>query len=164
MSFSRETVSRIETNLDDVSPEISGAVLEDLFEAGALDVWFTPIQMKKNRPGILLSLLCKEEATDRMAEILFRQTTAFGLRIEKIERLVLERRFETVRTPYGEVTMKIGFHGNEILQASPEFESCRSVSRSSGQTLRAVYLAAQTAFARVLSPLGAPKLDEPGKI
>jgi uncharacterized protein (DUF111 family) len=148
MSFRRETVCRLETNLDDVSPEISGAVMEDLFQAGALDVWFTAIQMKKNRPGILLSVLCKEESTDCMAEILFRQTTAFGLRIEKIERLVLDRRFESVQTPFGEVTMKIGFRGDEILQASPEFESCRLVSRASGQTVRAVYLAAQTAFSQ----------------
>jgi uncharacterized protein (DUF111 family) len=147
MSLKRETVWRLETNLDDVSPEITGAVMEDLFQAGALDVWFTAIQMKKNRPGVLLSLLCREEATDPLAKILFRQTTAFGLRLEKIERLILDRRFETVTTPFGEVTMKLGFCGEELLQASPEFESCRAVSRASGQPLRAVYVAAQSAFA-----------------
>ena len=147
MNLVRETVCRLETNLDDLSPEISGSVLEDLLHAGALDVWFTPAQMKKNRPGLVLSALCKEDSAERLAEIIFRQTSAFGLRIERIERMILSRRFETVQTPFGEVTVKIGYCGGEILQASPEYESCRTVSRASGQPLRTVYLAAQTAYA-----------------
>jgi uncharacterized protein (DUF111 family) len=144
--FDKETVCRLETNLDDLSPEITGAVIEDLFAAGALDVWLTPIHMKKNRPGTLLSLLCKEESTDTLAEILFRNTSAFGVRVEKVDRFVLGRRFESVETEFGTVKVKLGLKGAEILQVAPEFESCRALSRATGKPLRAIYHAAIAAF------------------
>jgi uncharacterized protein (DUF111 family) len=82
-----------------------------LFAAGALDVWLTAVQMKKGRPGVQLSLLCEDTAVERLAEILFTETSTFGVRVEQIIRLKLERRFETVRTEFGEVTVKIGFRG-----------------------------------------------------
>ncbi|MDB6154916.1 MAG: hypothetical protein JWL90_3369 [Chthoniobacteraceae bacterium] len=144
--YETDTVTRLETNLDDLSPEITGAVMEKLFAAGALDVWFTPIQMKKSRPAVQLSLLCDEAHIETLSEIIFRETSAFGLRVEKVIRLKLQRRFEQVATEFGEVTIKLGFKGDELLQIAPEFESCRAVSKTSGQPLRAIYAAALAAF------------------
>lgn len=147
MSYETDTVTRLETNLDDLSPELIGAVMERLLKAGALDVWFTPIQMKKNRPGTLLSVLCEEAGADALADIIFTETTAFGLRKESIHRIKLARRFETVKTPYGDVTVKLGLKGEVVVQRSPEFESCRVVAEKSGVPIREVYLAAQNAAA-----------------
>jgi len=141
-TYETDTVTRLETNLDDCMPELLGAVMEKLFAAGALDVWFTPIQMKKNRPAVQLSLLCDAAAVSGLADIVFQETTAFGLRQETVTRLKLERRFETVRTEFGEVTVKLGFKGDQLVQTAPEFESCRALSAQVGKPLRAIYEAA----------------------
>ena len=140
--YERDTITRVETNIDDLSPEILGAVTEELLKAGALDVFLTPIQMKKNRPGVQLTALCEEAAVGRVAELIFRHTTSFGVRMDRVERVKLERRFETVETAYGAVTVKIGSLGGETVQVSPEFESCRAVSEKSGQPIRVIYEAA----------------------
>jgi uncharacterized protein (DUF111 family) len=144
--YETDVVTRLETNLDDLSPEMTGAVLNKLLTAGALDVWLTPIQMKKNRPGVQLSVLCEERIAPTLAELIFRETSAFGLRTEKIVRLKLARRFETVSTPFGDVTVKLGLRGDEIVQAAPEFESCLQVSERSGRPLRVIYEAASQAW------------------
>ena len=140
--YETDTVTRIETNLDDVSPQVLGAVMQQLLAAGALDVWFTPVQMKKSRPGTRLSALCDEGAVEKIADIIFTETTAFGLRVEKIRRLKLARRFETVKTRHGEVTVKLGFKGGRLLQVAPEFEGCRAVAERAGVPLREVHVAA----------------------
>jgi hypothetical protein len=140
-----DRVIRLEANLDDLSPEITGAVMGKLLAAGALDVWFTPIQMKKNRPGVLLAVLCEEPRVERMAEILFSETSTFGLRVEEVQRLKLERRFETVETEFGPVVVKLGLRQGKVLQRAPEFESCREASERAGKPLRLVYEAAQRA-------------------
>src|SRR5688572_17612376 len=105
--YETDTVALLETNLDDCPAELLGAVMEKLLAAGALDVWFTPIQMKKNRPGVMLSALCEEGETPRLADIIFAETSAFGLRMGKVMRLKLARRFETVRTEYGQIIVKL---------------------------------------------------------
>ena len=145
--YETDTVTRLETNLDDCLPEILGAAMEALLAAGALDVWFTPIQMKKHRPAVMLSVLCEEATADVLADLIFRETTAFGLRRETITRLKLQRRFETVATEFGEVTVKIGLKGDAVVQVAPEFESCRTVAARSGQPLRVIYDAARQAHA-----------------
>lgn len=148
--YETDTVTRIETNLDDLSPQIVGAVLGKLFEAGALDAWVTPIQMKKNRPGIMLSALCEEAAVAALTDVIFSETSAFGLRIEKVQRLKLARRFETVATRFGDVVVKLGLRGGRVIQIAPEFESCVSVARHAGVPLRDVQAAAaEAARARV---------------
>ncbi len=144
--YETDTVTRLETNLDDLSPEIVGAVMEKLFAAGALDVWFTPIQMKKNRPGVQLSVLCEPALAQGLADIVFSETSAFGLRMEQIVRLKLERRFEQVQTEFGEVTVKLGLKGSDVVQVAPEFESCRARSDATQQPLRAIYAAALRAI------------------
>ena len=141
-SYLTDSILRIETNVDDLSPEIVGAVLGKLFDAGALDAFFTPIQMKKHRPGILLTVLCAEPDAGKIAGVLFRETTSFGIRMDRVDRWKLDRKFETVSTPFGEITVKLGLHGRETLQAAPEFESCRVAAERTGQPLRAVYEAA----------------------
>lgn len=142
-----DTVTQIETNLDDLSPEIVGATLERLLAAGALDAFFTPAQMKKNRPGVLLTVLCEPAAVEKIADVIFRETTAFGLRLSEKQRLKLARRFETVRTAYGEIQVKLGFDANgEPLQVAPEYESCRAASERAGVALREVYAAATQAY------------------
>ncbi len=146
--YDTDTVTRLETNLDDLSPELTGAVMQKLLAAGALDVWFTPIQMKKNRPAVQLSVLCDEVHTAPLADLIFTETSAFGLRTEKITRLKLERRFEKVTTEFGEVTVKLGLKQGRVVQIAPEFESCRALSEQSGQPLKAIYQAALNAFTK----------------
>jgi len=140
--YESDTVARLEANLDDLSPELLGNMMTALLAAGALDVWFTPIQMKKNRPGVLLSALCEEAAVPQIADLFFTETSTFGLRIDRVIRLKLERRFETAQTEFGEITIKLGLKEGRILQAAPEFESCRAASERTGQPLRVVYSAA----------------------
>jgi hypothetical protein len=142
MSYETDTVTKLETNLDDLSPEITGAVMAQLFAAGALDVWLTPIQMKKSRPGVMLSVLCEESTVAALTDLIFAETSAFGLRVEKVVRLKLARRFAQVSTEFGEVTVKLGLKGERVVQVAPEFESCRAVAEKSGVPLRAVYAAA----------------------
>lgn len=142
MSYETDTVTKLETNLDDLSPEITGAVMAQLFAAGALDVWLTPIQMKKNRPGVMLSVLCEESTVAALTDLIFAETSAFGLRVEKVVRLKLARSFAQVSTEFGEVTVKLGLKGERVVQVAPEFESCRAVAEKAGVPLRAVYAAA----------------------
>jgi uncharacterized protein (DUF111 family) len=111
--------------------------------------------MKKNRPGVMLSALCDEEKVQPLADIIFAETTAFGLRVEKIQRLKLARRFETVRTLHGEITVKLGFKGERLLQVAPEFESCRAASGRAGVTLREVHAAALEAARAAFAPKSA---------
>ena len=144
--YDTDIVTRLETNLDDLSPEIAGDVMGRLFAAGALDVYFTPVQMKKNRPGVQLTALCEEALAEALADIIFKETSAFGLRMEQIARLKLERRFVTVTTQFGDVIVKLGLKGGAVVQTAPEYESCRAVSERSGQPLRAIYDAATQAY------------------
>jgi len=150
--YERDTITRMETNIDDLSPEIVGSVTEQLLKAGAIDVFLTPVQMKKNRPGLQLTALCEEDAVGKIAELIFRQTTSFGVRMDRVERMKLERTFETVQTPYGPVSVKIGTLAGETIQVSPEFESCKALSEKTGHPIRAIYEAAINARKHVTPP------------
>lgn len=143
--YETDTVTKLETNLDDCPAEILGAVMEKLLAAGALDVWFTPIQMKKHRPATMLSVLCEPERVAALADLIFAETTAFGLRTETVVRLKLARRMVQVETDYGPVQVKLGLKGARIVQFAPEFESCRQVAAKANVPIREVYLAAQAA-------------------
>lgn len=143
--YETDSVVQLETNLDDVTPEILGHVCERLRENGALDVWLTPIQMKKHRPGVLLSILCERDKLEFLSGLVFRETSAFGLRISEVTRLKLRRDFIEVETPFGAVTVKRGFRGDELLQLAPEYESCRLQSAASGEPLQRIYDAARSA-------------------
>jgi len=137
-----DRVSVLETNLDDVTPEILGHFVEAALAAGALDVFHTPIQMKKNRPGVLLTVLCAEGDADRFSEMILRETSAFGVRRTVAERRKLRRSFLRVKTPWGEAVVKVGRLGGRVVQAAPEFESCKKLAVRKTIPLKAVYAAA----------------------
>lgn len=140
-----DTVSVLQTNLDDVNSEILGRFIETALAAGALDVFHTPIQMKKSRPGTLLTLLCAEGEADRFAELILRETTAFGVRRHAAERRKLRREFKQVVTPYGPATVKIGILDGQTVQAAPEYESCKQLAEAKNVPLKSIYEAAQRA-------------------
>jgi uncharacterized protein (TIGR00299 family) protein len=137
-----DEITQIETNLDDLSPELAAAAMERLFSAGALDVFFTSAQMKKNRPGFVVTVLCPDEKSSEMARILLTETTAFGVRMHRAQRLKLRREFHQRETPYGMVQVKLGFLGDELVQAVPEYASCHEVAERAGVSVKDVYVAA----------------------
>jgi uncharacterized protein (TIGR00299 family) protein len=143
-----DTISVLEANLDDLSPEILGHFVEKALAVGALDVFYTPVQMKKNRPGSLLTVLCVEAEADRFSELILRETSTFGVRRHPVERRKLLRESATVKTPYGEVQVKFGKLDGKIIQAAPEFESCKKLAEQSGVPLKEIYDAAKEALGR----------------
>ncbi len=136
-----QTVCVLETNLDDLSPELYEPLLERLFGAGAVDVFLTPIQMKKNRPAILLTLLCPPDLTETMAGILFQETSTFGVRYSTRKRLTLEREILPLETEYGTIRVKIGRWKGETVTLSPEYEDAKAASKVYGVPVKKVYLA-----------------------
>ena len=132
-----DTIAVLETNLDDITAEILGQFIERALAEGALDVFYTPIQMKKNRPGVLLSVLCAETDADKFSELILCETTAFGVRRTICERRKLRREFTTVKTSYGEVQIKLGKLDGKVIQANPEFESCRKLAEAKQVPVRA---------------------------
>ena len=141
-----DTVVVLETNLDDINAEILGNFMEKALAAGALDVFHTAIQMKKNRPGVLLTVLCAESDADKFSELLLRETSAFGIRRSTAERRKLRREFITVQTPHGSVTVKLGKLDGKVHQAAPEFESCKKLAEQANVPIKEVYKAALRAL------------------
>lgn len=142
----RDQVWVLQTNLDDISGEVIGYCIARLWDAGALDVYTTAIQMKKNRPGVTVSILCRAEDVDAMEAILFRETTTLGVRRWMADRHVLSRQSHCVETPWGTVEGKVGWLSNGTARFAPEFESCQGIAAARGVPLRDVYEAAQQAF------------------
>lgn len=143
-----ERAAIIETNIDDMNPQLYEPVIDRLFKEGALDVFMMPIQMKKNRPGVLLKTISPPEKSTFLAEIILRETTAIGVRIYEAERMCLERRWEEVQTDYGTVKVKIATLNGEIINSAPEYEDCRSAAESYKVPVKVVYDAATAAFAQ----------------
>ena len=137
-----ETLVMLETNVDDNSAEIDGYVMEKLVAAGALDVFFTPIQMKKNRPATLISVLCRPAEENALEMILFRETSTLGVRRQPIERHCLERTSETVDTRFGPVRMKVARLPDGSSKSAPEYEDCKQAAQAHNVPLRVVYEAA----------------------
>jgi len=129
----------METNIDDMNPELYPEVEEKLLESGALDVFKTPIQMKKNRPGVRLSVICAEEDRRKLAEIIFRETTTLGIRVHRMEREKLDREKTLVETSAGPVEMKVGYWKGERVNFSPEFESCKRLAGETGRPVKEIY-------------------------
>ena len=128
LDWETDRIAVLETNLDDCTGEILGHFVETALAAGALDVFHTPVQMKKNRPGVLLTVLCAENDADKFSELLLRETTTFGVRKTLAERRKLRREFAEVKTAFGKVTVKIGRLGGKVVQAAPEFESVKKLA------------------------------------
>jgi uncharacterized protein (TIGR00299 family) protein len=138
----------LETNVDDMSPQVFGHVMERAFELGALDCYFIPIQMKKNRPGVLLSVLCGEAERETLLDLLFSETTTLGIRSYQVERRALERRTVRVETQYGPIDVKVAQLNGHIVKEMPEYEQCRQAARNANVPLRIVEDAARSAFAK----------------
>jgi pyridinium-3,5-bisthiocarboxylic acid mononucleotide nickel chelatase len=145
LDWETDHVAVLETNLDDCSGEILGAFMEAVLAAGALDVFHTPVQMKKNRPGVLLTVLCAEAEADKFSAMILCETTAFGVRKTIAERRKLRREFTEVATPHGKVTVKIGRLGGKVVQTAPEFESVKKISAKAGVPVKKVFEAATQA-------------------
>ena len=133
-----EQVTVVETNIDDSTPEALGYAMERLLEEGALDVYFTPIQMKKNRPAVQLSFLCRPEELARLARLVLAETSAIGLRSYPASRITLERHIEVRPTPFGPVRFKLVYDDGRLLRAGPEYEDCRHIARERGIPCREV--------------------------
>lgn len=141
-----DAVWMLETNLDDTSGEWIGYCMARLLEAGALDVYTTAIQMKKNRPGVKLSVLCRSGDLEQMESILFQETTTLGVRRWPVSRHLLPRSAHTVQTPWGAIHGKVGWGPDGVARFSPEFEACQQVAIQHRVPLRVVYESAQQAF------------------
>jgi pyridinium-3,5-bisthiocarboxylic acid mononucleotide nickel chelatase len=139
-------VTVIETNLDDMSPQIYGYFAERALAAGALDVFSTPVQMKKNRPGQLVTLLSAPENVTRLIDLIFSETTTIGVRTYDVRRKTLNREFVPVETPLGSVRMKVSRMNGTILNATPEYEDCQKIAAERGVPLKQVIAAASFEF------------------
>lgn len=153
------TIVELAANLDDMNPELCEHVAERLFHAGALDVWFAPVIMKKSRPAFVIAVLAPAARQATLTDILLAETTTLGVRAHAVTRRALERSLETVATAYGDIVVKVGFlpprssgsprsprSPETVLNAAPEYESCRSAARAHGVPLKEVYAAAIAAF------------------
>jgi len=140
-------VQVIETNLDDANPQIIGALIPRLLDAGALDAFTTPVFMKKNRPGIQLTVIAPNDAIDVLAQLVLRETTTLGLRIYPVQRRELARRHVEVETPWGPVRVKLGMLGDEVVNATPEFDDCERLAEQHGVAVKQVIQAASAAYA-----------------
>jgi hypothetical protein len=128
----------METNIDDCNPQIFDYVMERLFKVGALDVWLTPIQMKKNRPAITLSVLAPASLQEEIEKIIFSETTTIGIRRYAVERTAAERHEETVQTPWGSVRVKISSVNGKVCTTTPEIDECRKIAEATGVPLKKV--------------------------
>jgi pyridinium-3,5-bisthiocarboxylic acid mononucleotide nickel chelatase len=141
-----ETVSVLEANLDDLNPQVFGYVMDRLLEEGALDVFGMPVQMKKNRPGTLLTVLCKPEDAEKLAQLIFSETTTLGVRRREESRQTLARRWESVRTEWGEVRIKIASMNGTVTNYAPEYEDCRRIAAEHHVPLKTVMQEAARAY------------------
>ena len=155
-----EQIWNVETNLDDISGELVGHTISRLWQAGALDVYTTPIQMKKNRPGVVLSVLCAQEKVEAIENVLFRETTTLGVRRWPVSRRTLERREHAVETAWGTVEGMVSWLDEGGGSFSPEYESCRRVADAQGLPLKLVYQAAIEAYRSQENPPRPPKQEQ----
>lgn len=141
-----EMITVLEANLDDLNPQVFGYVMDRLLEQGALDVFGMPVQMKKNRPGTVMTVLCKPEDEHTLTDILFAETTTLGVRRREQVRHTLARRWEQVPTPWGEVRIKIASRNGTVINYAPEYEDCRRIAAEQHVPLKTVMQEATRAY------------------
>ena len=144
-STSSQAMVQIETNIDDMNPQLFGHVMERLFAAGAMDVYLTPIYMKKNRPGTMLGVIARKQDEAELARVILNETTTLGLRVIPVYRYEAQRQFQQVDTPYGEVKVKVKLVDGRALQAVPEYDECVRLANEQKTSLAQVYAAALAA-------------------
>lgn len=147
-----ETVLVLEAEIDDMSPQLFGPLIERLLGAGALDAYLTPVQMKKGRPGVLVTVLAAAERRAPVEDVLFRETTTLGVRWQEWNRSVLERERATVATPYGPIAVKLGKRGRDVLNVQPEFDDCQRAAAAHGVPVKEVWAAALAASRSLARP------------
>jgi len=141
-----QSVAVVEAEIDDMNPQIFGVLMDRLLADGALDVFYTPIQMKKNRPGTLLTVISTPDARERLTSIVFRESTTIGVRYREVSREVLEREVITVDTALGQIRFKVARRDGKVLNAAPEFDDCVRIARERDLPLKDVQAAATKAF------------------
>lgn len=144
-TYERDQVTLIETNIDDMNPQLYEHVMDSLFESGALDVFLTPVQMKRNRPGTLLSVLVPEDHAQNAIDMLFAETTTIGVRTQRLHRWKLSRETLTVQTPFGPIEVKASRQGGQVMTISPEYRDCRAAAGRHHVPLKTVQEAALAA-------------------
>ena len=132
-----------------MNPQVAGYVRERLLDTGALDATLTPVYMKKDRPGYMISVQAKPEDRERLSELLFAETTTLGIRMFPVERRVLERRWQPVETSYGEVRIKVASENGTVRNFSPEYEDCRRIALEKGVPFKEVWQQANFQFLRL---------------
>ena len=140
-----ERLWMLETNIDDMSPQLLGHVMDRAFEVGALDCYFTPVQMKKNRPGVLLSVLCETEKRESLMNLLFTETTTLGVRSYEVTRRALQRSMMRVETQYGPIDVKVAHLNGRVVNEMPEFEQVRAAATKAGVPVKVVEDAVRSA-------------------
>lgn len=145
-SDTTSTLTLLECNLDDASGQLVGSLLETLMSRGALDVWVTPVLMKKSRPAQVLSVLCDASTRAVLLDTLLVESTSLGVRESQVSRIALERRFDTVQTPYGPVQVKVGLRDGRVVNVAPEFEDCRALAEAAKVPLKEVQQRAVAAW------------------
>ena len=155
---SDEELVLIETNIDDMNPEFYEGTMESLFKAGALDVYLTPIIMKKSRPANKISVLSSETDRQAMTEILLHETSSFGVRYFRIGRTVLEREMKTVNISWGSVRIKIGKFNGKVIQISPEYEDCKKIAYKEKVPVKQVYEEAHSQAIKLFGTIDTPLL------
>ena len=138
--FLKDSICVIETNIDDMSPVIYETVFEKLYKAGALEVFLTPVQMKKSRPGILITALAPKNKLENIAEVIFRETTSFGIRYYEAKRLKLIRKESVDNWRCGKIRINKGYIGRELVRVSPEYDDCRKISSKKNIPLKNILL------------------------
>jgi hypothetical protein len=133
-----ERVTVIECEIDDMNPQIFGVAMERLYAAGALEVFYVPVQMKKNRPGTLLTVIAAPEKRSQLADVIFRETTTIGLRYYDVEREVLAREIVEVATPIGTVRFKVARRDGRVINATPEFDDCARLATANNMSVKDV--------------------------
>jgi len=144
-----ENLMLLETNIDDQNPEIYDYVMARLFDAGALDVFLIPIQMKKNRPATMIQVLCTPDKSHHLEQILFSETSTLGVREQMVTRNCLPRKFETVKTKFGDVQIKTAALENGQIKRTPEYEDCKLLAEQNQVPLKEVYFAAEKAACEI---------------
>jgi uncharacterized protein (TIGR00299 family) protein len=153
LDLEQDTVTLLETNLDDLNPQVIGYVLEVLFAAGALDAWVTPVQMKKGRPAVVVSVLAQPDTAAALAGLLLRETPTLGVRYQTLERVKAQRRMFTLDTPFGSIRAKARRLGT-AWTAQPEYDDCAAAARRTDQPVRAVLDAAGAQAAAMVATWG----------
>lgn len=138
-SAGEDLTALLSTNIDDLNPEIFDYLIEKLLKAGALDVWLTPIQMKKNRPAITLKVLSPPQKIEQLSQIIFTETTTLGIRVQQVKRKKLKRKVFEVTTLYGNIKVKVAYLGEKVVNISPEYEDCAHAAKESGVPIKDIF-------------------------